>query len=139
MVNRVVLGNKTGDEFGLYVSKPGVDALTETDLQKFLVHPDIRPNDIMFHGTLDLRGQTIHTYNWSVTHDLGYIPVVYIRPYIDSTAPPVGVAGNVNFGFSVTTTTVSFWKQYINGATMADLFIAYYIFRYPLILPGDMH
>lgn len=94
MVNRVCLGNRGSDVFGLYVSKNGYNVLTCTDDQLLF------SSDRLYAQTIYKTTVTCPSYTWSVsdykyvrktiTHpDFGFVPFVMVN-VVSSTPVPTG-------------------------------------------------
>jgi len=110
MPARVVLGARSG-AYGLWVSKPGKNVLTETDPKSFLF--DIASNQTVFGKPFTagiITGYTVPATNANqavvtITHNLGFIPVVYMGTTDPRSCYFVWDSG---FGNMLTTTSLSF-------------------------------
>ena len=73
MANRIILGNRYGTK-GLYISKPGYDALNGLTEEQWLLRTDIDYAQVMQSGTISLDGG----FNYPSVYcpDLGYRPTI---------------------------------------------------------------
>lgn len=135
MVERVVLGKK-GNEYGLWVSKPGFNAMTDTNTDNFLVHPSIRPNDVFMAGEIIMDYQPAATFAWSVTHGLGFTPACVVW-YNCENIGGNGTFSNVYVGLIASPTTLAYSYYAPAGAgagSFSKFRILYNIYRTPLVL-----
>lgn len=110
MPARVVLGNCSG-AYGLWVSKPGKNVLTETDPKSFLF--DIASNQTIFGKPFAagiITGYIVPTANAdpsvvTISHNLGFIPLVYME-----TTDPLSCyfIWDSGYGNILTTSSLSF-------------------------------
>lgn len=127
MVDRVIIGEKTTGNPGLWVSKPGEDVFS-TDLSKFLFAMEsILP--LHTKGSVTLSATT-SPYNASVTvnHNLGYKPVMFVQGI--APAVPVNFSNPSEVDVRTTNTTAEF--RILNSNNSSGLYptILYYaIFR----------
>lgn len=74
MVNRVVLGQRGTDEYGMWVSKPGIDVFSAWHDDHFLMRTDKKYAQVIQSGVIDLNGgfgyPTIYVPN------LGFKPII---------------------------------------------------------------
>lgn len=77
MAWRIQGGERSG-EFGLWVSKLTKDVQTITDPNDFLFKMDEMVS-VAMSGTVTMSGTTPVT----VTHNLGFVPVVFLSPALD--------------------------------------------------------
>ena len=69
MVARLVLGQRNAGEFGLWVSKPGVDVFSASG-ESLLFGPDYYNAKPILVGSLQTSGQ--------IPHNLGYVPLALV-------------------------------------------------------------
>lgn len=77
MTNRVVLGNRSGQQ-GLWISKPGRDVLTISADADFLFRTDIKGAQIVQSGIIPQTAGTFINVQIGIP-DLGYRPVVELQ------------------------------------------------------------
>jgi len=83
MANRVVLGNRGGGQYGLYISKPGFNALTAASID-LLFSSDQKAFQVVQKGEVSIANESYST----ITHqDLGYTPIFIVSPRFNN---PVG-------------------------------------------------
>lgn len=102
--------------FGLKISKPGVNALTNSDIDKYIFHSDYGTLKYHLEGVISVSGSAdpgdTTTVTETVTHDLGYFPfhVAYVSlnesTYYPQSYAELGSGASVYITTWVTTTTL---------------------------------
>mgnify|MGYP003116152531 CR=1 FL=1 len=78
MANRVLIGENASNDYGLFVSKPGKNAVSDTGLD-LIFSSDTAHGGGSISQIIDITTSSSGTYNGTGTiTDLGYIPFVHI-------------------------------------------------------------
>jgi hypothetical protein len=107
--------------YGIKITKPGFDALTETDIKNFVTHSTYNSLKIFMEGynymTLSLADHDVYT---QIVHNLGYTPIIYYayrHPETGywhdtptrATVSEWPVTYDICGGYTVTSTYANFW------------------------------
>jgi hypothetical protein len=123
MTNRVLLG-KRGTEYGLWVSKPGIDVTTAgiDDLLFSSSSSSTKYGQVLAQGSHTFSTTAGQTHSVNVTMPVGKEPFVYW--YVSFSASQFTPFTNlmsdvdVSYTFSANTTTVNFYKYGLNTFTV---------------------
>lgn len=123
MANRILLGKK-GTEYGLWISKPGVDVTTASvdDLLFSSSNSTYKYGQILAQGSYSFSSTAGQTHSVTVTMPANKEPFVYWYVSSSSTqfTPYSILTGDVDvsYSFSGNNTTVQFYKYGSNSFTV---------------------
>lgn len=123
MANRVLLGKK-GTEYGLWISKPGVDVTTANTDQLLFSSSNsaFKYGQVLAKGSHTFPTTAGSTHSVTVTMPTNKEPYVFWYTDTNSTYSPISVYENlvdVSYSFSGSNTTVQFYKY---GSSTFDVY-----------------
>lgn len=123
MANRVLLGKK-GTEYGLWISKPGIDVTTAdiSDLMFSSSDSSYKYGQVLAKGSHTFSSTAGATHSVTVTMPANKEPYVFWYNLISSRFTPVNFLDpsiEVSYSFSGSNTTVQFYKY---GSTTPTIY-----------------